>query len=495
MKSLVRALDLVAAAFVAFAVAATILGGVVTFALNRAGLLWPYYAALTGVAVAALISMPPRRWLRWGPWAFFAPVGVLLAWLPYAVGVAPDARAADIEVRRLLQALLIAAIVFAPVRGSRAGMTGLRVGWAAALAASVGIGLWEIVTAQHLPLDPRGWVFGPARLAVGTFVNPNNFATGLVGMIAGTLALRAGVPWRWVRVALDVLVGLGAVVVVFTQSRAGLGALLVVFALEVWRRWGARQAAGVSTGAPFAEVVRHPGRQRRLPGVGAGLFAVIVLAPVMVLASVIVPALATRNPLVQLWRITFTDETARSDGLRLGLIRAALRYLRDSGWLGAGAGSFEPLLWSDPDPGVVKLTNLHNAFVEVLSQYGVVVAGVHTVATLGLLGVVLRHGRAGRGVHDGHGGHGGHGGHVGRVGHGGRPDLPDQPWRDTRIEIAGYLMAYVAFGITASSSLTTPSWWLLYASACAAWWAAPGLRLPSPPPQSPTALATDPNSR
>lgn len=501
---LTRALDVVGGVVAVGAVVLPVLGGAATIPLERAGLQWPLYWVLCGAAAAAALSTPPRRWLAWAPWTFVACWAVLLAWMPYAVRIAPNARAADIEVTRFLLAMLLSVVALALVRGARAGLTGLRLGWLVSLVISASIGLWEITTKEHLLfLDPkRGWVFGDARLATGTFLNPNNFATALVGMIVGVWALRAAAartpgPTGRIRggarvaalVVLDLLVLAGAVVVVFTQSRSGLAALAVVAGLEACRRWASWRSwwlGHVGRNGLVADALAGPApRTRRRLAWGAGT----VVAALLV-ASVTVPALAARNPIVQVFTMAGNEETARSDSLRVQLIAAALRYLRGSGWLGSGAGSFEPLLWADPDPGVIKLTNLHNAFVELLSQYGVVVGAVHTAALLALVAVVVWPLPGRRRAAAAAGGAGTGGARPARAGSTDarahqpnsddaatpRPGSPGSPRRglptDHRVEIAGYLAAYIAFGVAASSALTVPTWWLLHASACASWWVA-----------------------
>ncbi len=219
-----------------------------------------------------------------------------------------------------------------------------------------------------------------------------------------------------------------------------------------------------TTGASGTAAGRPGGPGTQTAGSGAPrrwLWAAGACVAALVVAAFTIPALAARNPLVQVAAMAGDEETTRSDSLRLQLIAAALRYLRDSGWTGSGAGSFEPLLWADPDPGVLKLTNLHNAFVELLSQYGIVVGGVHALALLALVTVVAlplpgRLGRWRRASAD----------------PGAAPPRRRGLPRDTRIEIAGYLSAYVCLGVAASSALTLPVWWLLHAAACASWWAA-----------------------
>lgn len=464
----VRALDVAGAGLAATVVLVSVLGGLVTLPLQRADLLWPFYWLLVALGIGCAVTTPRRRWATWAPWTFVVPWAVLVAWMPSALGRAPDQALGRLEIERLLVCLIISGVLLFGVRGSRAGLRGMRIGWLLGLLVSVAIGGWEIVTKEHLLfLDSRGtWVFGDGRLASGTFINPNNFATVLVGMIVGTLALRAGVArGRRPRaaVALDVVAVAGAVVVVFTQSRSALIALAVVGALEVVRRRAARRAPlgvprGTQPGSPVLGTPAAVSPAIGTPAIGTPAadptrrrtwWAALTAVGALAVASVTVPALARHNPLVELVSMLGDEETLRSDNLRIELIRAALGQLRDSGYLGSGAGAFEPLLAADPPSSVIKVTNLHNSFVELLSQYGIVVGLVHAVSLVMVFAVAAWPGRAA--------------GRLARL-----RALP----LDSRVEIGGYLAAYLAFGITASSALTFSAWWLLHASACISWWVA-----------------------
>lgn len=404
----------------------TIAGGLVTVPLSAAGLLGGVNGAAIALAVLLLFASTRRRavsaWLLPAFWLGF------VLWAPIALTRTPDLDAGRLELTRLWGCLAFSLLALAASRGTFAGVTGLRLGWFAGLVLSVGIATWELVTGNHLFVDAaHPWVFGDGPMAVGTFINPNNFATALVAMIAGSLALAATLRPRWAVRTVEAVVVLGCLVVLVTQSRSGLLALLVVLGLEARRRLLERRATG---GARRAE--RHP--FGAVGVVAAGVLLVVTL-------SFVAPPLAQRNPLARMIVAQFGEETARSDSLRLQLIAASWRYLRESGWLGSGAGSFEPLLWNDVDAGTLKLTNLHNSFLELLTQYGVHIGALYAAVIAGIVVALVRSRRV-----------------LGRT------------TRISRYEACGHLAAVLALGIAASSALHVPLWWVALASAAACAW-------------------------
>lgn len=419
-------------AVLAVLVASIPLGGLVTNPLHAAGILWPGYYTLAVVAAALLWRSGawrvPQVVLLLVFWATFA------AWAGFALQQTPDPRAGGLEVRALAGCAILACVIVLATRGTRSGLSALRLGWIVGMTITCGIGVWELATGDHLWVTPaRPWRFGEGTVAA-TFINPNNFGAALVGMLVAVLAARASSPSRALRALLAGLAVFALAMIAFTQSRAGVLAALVVLLVEVHRALVA--AAGDRPLRPWLrEVVA---RHRRTAA------AVLVAATGVVVASLTVPALAARNPVRAMVLSAFAPETAKSDSLRIDLIAAALRYLRDSGWVGTGAGSYEAIMWNDPGSGISYRTNLHNAFVELLSQYGVVVFAPYVALLLALTWVALRP-RPGRTVAD--------------------------QSRVVRAEVLGHLVALAALGITASSALALQTWWLMLASAVAgAWW-------------------------
>lgn len=394
--------------------------GYVAGALQGAALLVPAYAA---VVVGAATAVPVGRgWRDPGVvllvlfWAVFA------AWAPVAYGRAPDATTAREELLALALGAGLSLSLVAVSRGRPDGLAALRWGWVAALALTGTLGAIEFVTGRHLGVwVTRPWPFGDGVVA-STFRNPNDFGAALVAMLGAVLATRARADSRALRAALTALAAGSFVLVMLTQSRGCVAGAALLLVLE-----GVRLARAAADGHRLRDLAREHYRV-----VTALLTAFLVVA----LASFAVPPLAARNPLAQILAAAQRPETAEADTLRVGLIAAALRYLRDSGYAGTGAGSYEVIMWNDPASGVAKQTNLHNAFVELLSQYGVLVS-----VPLLLLLVVC----------------------VGRL-------LRPAPDSVDRNEAAAHLLAFALLGVTASSALTMPMWWLMLASGVAVAW-------------------------
>ncbi|MBK7721430.1 MAG: O-antigen ligase family protein [Austwickia sp.] len=444
-------------------------GGLVTKPLNEAG------HTVAVFAVVALLALPALRRTRW--WRHPAPALLAAFWAlfwalaPRALAAAPDGRLGRKELTGLAICTFVSIAAVAWSRGSRAGLQAFRWGWVAALLLTGGIGVWEVLTGRHLwTPDWAPWRFGEGSVISSTFINPNNFSDALVGMLAGVVALWAGAGrtrvLRWVLAALAIF---AVVLMVFTQSRGGLVGAIVIVALEALRR---RRAAGARSVREL--LARQIGGHRAAAGalalaLGAGLIATFV-----------VPALAARNPVRAMLDVAFSEGQARSDSLRLSLIRFAFGYLRDAGWSGSGAGSFEPLFWNDPARGGLPPTNLHNAFVELLTQYGVWVFAPYLALLLVLVWAMLR----GRTRGDTQGGTGGAPGDVSAAG--GEPDgagATDVPI--LRAELAGQLTAFALLGATASSALEIPFWWLSLANAVAlAWHLSATSRATANPPAS-----------
>lgn len=422
-----------AALFGAATVLVTVAGGLLTVPLGRAGATVAFFTVVAVVGAVALLSAGSRL-RRPVAWTLPMLIAGFWAWAPFALARTPDPVAGRLELDRLAPCFALALAVLGTTRGRRPGLSGMRLGWFAGLVLSVAIAAWELVTMDHLWITPdRPFSFGDARIAVGTYINPNNFATALVAMIAGSLALAGDLASTAARRGVLVVVALGCLVVLTTRSRSGVLALAIVLALEVRRRViDHRESTGVGLRERF---VGLPQTVRR------GAWAVAAAAAVLVVAVFAVPSLAARNPVMRMVAFQFGEETARSDSLRVQLLTVAWRYLRESGWLGTGAGSFEHLLWHDPAPGTIKMTNLHNAFMELVSQYGVPIGVLYALVPSGVVAVLLR-----------------------------SMATPGPAARATRYEATGYLVALVLLGVAASSALHVTTWWVMHAAACACAW-------------------------
>ncbi|WP_313566111.1 O-antigen ligase family protein [Mobilicoccus sp.] len=392
-------------------------GRLVNAPLTSAGLLWQVYLGSLALGVAAVVGT--RRWRHPAVWGLLLFWLVGAAWMPYARAIAPDARLAAREILNLSYCAVLSSAVL--LLGRRAPLFWWRLGWVFALGLAGSIAVWEMVTMQHLFLDP--WPFEP-RTAVATYGNPNNLGILTLSMLVAILAWRAGSRSRGMRAFLAVAALAAAGLVIASESRSAVLGLLIVVGLDLARR-----------------LREHPGLVREVVATRRRLVASLAgLATVVLIATFVVPPLAARNPVVRMVNAAMQPETAAADLFRVKVSILGLRYWRESGYLGTGAGSFEPLMWNDPNSGIAIEANLHNAFVEMLMQYGIVVFAVFTV----LLVLLVRIWWTTR-----------------------RPASMRPRVAIVRTELVGHLVVFAALGLTASSALTLTTWWLVLANACA----------------------------
>lgn len=367
-------------------------------------------------------------------WSFGLFILVMLAWVPLAYTRSPDPTQARAELTGVITGVLLAAGTAAATRYTAGGLRSMRLGWVIGLVLALGTAVFEIATGRHVHADESlSWTLDPTIVA-GPFRNPNDFAAILAVLVSGTIAYRAGVRSARARAGLAVLAAFGVVAVFLTQSRGGLIAIVLVLAIHAVRVLADRRDAGR---VPTPRSSRGP-RTVTWAIAGAALVAVV--------AAFTVPALARHNPIVTMITAAGQPGTARSDTLRLDLIRAGWRYFTGSDHLGTGAGSFEYLLAHDPNPGVSHIIWMHNTFLELLLQYGIVVAAALVAVVVAVLVTSARSLL-----------------HV-------RGKTAEQR-RETRMTVAEALSALVAFaalGSLAYTALETHAWWMLLAYAVVA---------------------------
>lgn len=390
--------------------------------------------AIALLAVASLVrltwwrSRPVLAWLA--SWAGLA-ASAALTWRGLPVGERPalgQIRAvvsARDEVALLAAGALAGTALIVLSRGERRGVRGFRWLWLGVLATTAPVALREILTDQHIVVTRWiEWYFTPHTPAA-TFANPNNYGCVLVAVVGTLLAWSLDQIPRWASTALVALAAFALWLTWTTLSRGAFAAIAVQL---------------VMVGIGLAARLDVPRRLRRSALARALTAALGTVVAAALVAAFLVPALAARNPLL---RAPKAGETA-SDAQRLDLIRAGLRYWRSSPWVGTGPGTYEYHLTMEKPPGVADPTiNAHNAFVEILSQYGVLGA-VPLVALLGLLlWYAVRPGAEG---------------------------VPEARTISLRVELACLLVAYAVTAVVVSSALALLLWYVMLAHAVAVAW-------------------------
>lgn len=483
--------------------------------LARAGRLWPAALILLGlllawttqvssrlqgpwrvgalglglfVSVVVLSAIASTRWWRsrtgWAWLAFWTVWAATLPWTlrpaamptPDLIGAAREAQqvAAGLkhpirvpplsggdEVTQLALAAAVTGAMLLLAGGSRRGVLAFRALWLAVLWSTAPIAIREVLTDQHIITTTYDvWFFTP-HTPSGPFQNPNNYACVLACAVGVLLVWALDTSTRWWTGVLLASVSLAAALAFATGGRAALVAIVlqVLVALVVARRqrgWGGRPSMGAGRST-----------QRRAVVAGAG----VLVGSALVVLTLVVPTLTSRNPLLRLFA-TGDGEAAAYDSLRFALTRTGLRYWWEHPWLGTGAGTFETRLATELPHDVSNPTiNLHNAFVEILSQYGIVVFAPFALLLLVLVWRVvdrpplrprrLRQTRSFASAST-------------RSGTLVAPESgPSQGVRraNYRLELALLLMMIAVTGVVVSSALALPMWFVMIAHATHLGWA------------------------
>lgn len=370
----------------------------------------------------------------WAVWAFMLPITT--AWGP---GTRPVVR----EVEGMASGAVISVALVLLSRGGTDATRVFRWAWILVLVSTGTIAVWEVTTGQHfLVTSTRVWE-APERSPAATFINPNNYACVLALCIGLLLQWMSAVRKAGLRIVLGLLAAVSVALVVLTVSRAALllvGVQVIIAAILALSRAGvtARMVAWL--------------RQHR--AAGTGLFLLVAGS---VAALFVVPQLARVNPVLRMLQPT-DERVAAADTLRLELTRAGLRYFEQTPWTGTGAGSFEVLLTRERPQAVAILTNMHNSFVELLTQYGLVVTIPLALTFLACLWRVVK----------------------GLLPHrvAGQDQATARIQRRQGVDRAGLvaqlvsvLLTVVVAGLIVSSTLTWSLWWVMIANAVALAWA------------------------
>lgn len=235
-------------------------------------------------------------------------------------------------------------------------------GWPIAILVTGVVAVWELATGAHLPSE---YIY-QERVALdgvvlATFGNPNNYGAFLALAVAlsGLLLTMDGFHRRYRRLAaFGVIVGL--VLLPFTESRLAL--------------------IGLVLGLGTFIVLTLPTRcgQRLL------LLAWATCLPAIALASQLSPGLADK-----LVHIADRGGDGPTSGtVRYALVRNGVDFFIRSRGLGVGAAGYEALIIGGVfDHPVEGMSNPHNLWIEILSQYGVV-----GIAAVGFMLTVALHG-------------------------------------------------------------------------------------------------------
>lgn len=201
------------------------------------------------------------------------------------------------------------------------------------------IGWYEIFSKNYLFLEMteknvRSYLSGISRIPIAMQNNPNNFATMMFcgAAVAGFLLINET---RKYRKSVFFLMGVNCIVLLFlTTSRANILGVLVTICI-------------------FLLI----GNRKKL-------------ALLMALLIVVLCIPQTTEYISHALQFRFAEVNG-SDSLRLGLIKTGLMYTYETFGFGTGAGQIEYWIHTYGSPyNVGSITNIHNWWIELISNYG-----------------------------------------------------------------------------------------------------------------------------
>ena len=230
---------------------------------------------------------------------------------------------------------------------TEAGIEALRRGWVLAFLAAAGIAIWELTTGQHLPgaYVESAPDYALRGIVISTFGNPNDFGAFIVIAFPFLLLSYRQSESVTLKTAYIALMMLGGVFVLLTSSRAALLGLLAQMLVFLYYR-------------PIRVKV-------------AATLIVLTAGYVFLMSGAFEYELRI---LAELESLT-SSRSGSSVGKRIGLMLNGLWMAAQTGGLGTGAGSFEEVIRSGAVPfSTGGITDPHNFYIEVLAEYGVLIA-------------------------------------------------------------------------------------------------------------------------
>jgi O-antigen ligase len=231
----------------------------------------------------------------------------------------------------------------------------IRLGWVCAFMVTLPIAGWELWSAQHLPTaySEDIWAVSglPISFAATTLGNRNTYVTFITVCLPFILWSFSGAKRLLSRLFYLALAATGCALISINSSRLGMITVIVQIVSFLWlgRTVNTRRKTSVFL-----------------------LLAAILLASAMAIRE------SAYSQLRLFLAVTATDESIAA---RAGLYKNGLLFIVRSHGLGVGAGGFEASNmrgWDlyDTHTAQIFVVNAHNLWLEVVSEYGVVVGGM-----------------------------------------------------------------------------------------------------------------------
>ena len=237
--------------------------------------------------------------------------------------------------------------------------------WLIVFGALLILGVWEHLTWQHLPISRLYLESRPDLRALPTsvFHNPNDHATYLALSIPFAISMVRYTQSVFSRLLSLAGIAIGLYFVVIVGSRANILAILLEIAFLFLLLTNVEQKIKFI----IVTVICSTVVLFLLPGIGVSLFSRIS-REVMSLAEL----------------------SSGSMGVRINLVRNGLIFFRSSIGFGVGAGNAECWMRKFAIYDTAGVLNLHNWWVEILVNYGIVIFLGYAVMYIGVMINLLR---------------------------------------------------------------------------------------------------------
>ena len=320
------------------------LGGVEAFGVN----FFPYRIAVLAISVVSVAFLPRLPWTRNRYMRTYLVIGCL--WLAWALLGVLWARYQYDAVRGALS-IGFGFLAFMAVANleswKRDALRWLIRGWVAAAILAAAVGVWELLTGNHLP---GPWFSSQTHvsstLVASTFDNPNNFGVFLLLTLPVLLATLENVRAQLARTALIALILLLAFLGILTTSRIAVYGFLLTGIAYLFRR----------------------------PRLTATDIASIAIAGILLAFLPVTQRLVSLLTSTDLRYIT-TVLLQGSTLIRLNLAIIGIDMLVSTSGFGVGGGNFAPTLHATLQYSHLFTSGIidpHNWLIEVLSEYGIV---------------------------------------------------------------------------------------------------------------------------
>ena len=210
------------------------------------------------------------------------------------------------------------------------------------------LGWYEIVTHNYLFVTPERISVMRANNAyypISTMLNQNDFVLVLIfGVCTSVLFFKIS-KRKSFKIANFLLFLSNIILIVCTDSRLGIVGMIIAL---------------VVLGTYLIQ------RRHKLYLLGIGVFAILISIAAM--PQMYLEILETVKNVAA---IDFSNPLVNSDAVRLNLIRNGLVFLRESFGFGVGTGNTEYWMQTEPVYYVRGFTNMHNWWIEILTNFGV----------------------------------------------------------------------------------------------------------------------------